>query len=78
LFAFGSAITDNLRIDSDIDFVVDIADNDPISYTEKYYNLKSEFEQLFKRQIDLLEHRAIKNPFLKEKIDQTKVLIYGK
>ncbi len=78
LFAFGSATTDNLRIDSDIDFVVDIADNDPFSYTEKYFRLKSQLEQLFNRQIDLLEQKAIKNPFLKENIDQTKVLIYGK
>jgi hypothetical protein len=78
LFVFGSAATDNLRNDSDIDFVVDIADNDPFSYTEKYFILKSQLEKLFKRQIDLLEEKAIKNPFLKENIDQTKVLIYGK
>ncbi len=78
LFALGSVTTDNLHNDSDIDFVVDIADNDPFSYTEKYFSLKSQLEQLFKRQIDLLEQKAIKNQFLMENIDQIKVLIYGK
>jgi predicted nucleotidyltransferase len=29
------------------------------------------------RHVDLLEQKAIKNPFLKKEIDQTKVLIYG-
>ena len=78
LFAFGSVLTDKFRIDSDIDLVVDIADNDPLSYSDKYFNLKYQLEQIFNRHIDLLEQKAIKNLYLKAKIDQTKILIYGK
>lgn len=78
LFAFGSVINKKLRPDSDIDFIVDIEDNDPVSYSDKYFNLKFQLEEIFKRHIDLLEQKAIRNKFLKNEIDRTKVLIYGK
>jgi predicted nucleotidyltransferase len=77
LFAFGSVTTDTFRPDSDIDFVVEIDDNDPISYSDKYFNLKFQLEEILKRQIDLLEQKAIRNRFLQSEIDRTKVLIYG-
>jgi predicted nucleotidyltransferase len=78
LFAFGSVITDRFNSDSDIDFVVEIDDNDPISYSDKYFNLKFQLEEILKRPIDLLEQKAIRNRFLKSEIDRTKVQIYGK
>ncbi len=78
LFAFGSVITDKFKSDSDIDLVVDIEDNDPISYSDKYFNLKFKLEEILKRQIDLLELKAIRNRFLKSEIDRTKIQIYGK
>ncbi|MFA5806087.1 MAG: nucleotidyltransferase domain-containing protein [Melioribacteraceae bacterium] len=77
LFAFGSITTDHFQSDSDIDLVVDIDEKDPLSYSDNYFNLKFHLEELLKRQIDLLELKAIKNPYLKKQIDQTKVLIYG-
>jgi predicted nucleotidyltransferase len=78
LFAFGSVITDKFKPDSDIDLVVDIEDNDPVSYSNKYFNLKFKLEEILKRQIDLLEQKAIRNRFLKSEIDRTKIQIYGK
>jgi len=78
LFAFGSVTRDELNPNSDIDLVVDIDDNDPLSYTDNYFDLKFQLEQLLKRNIDLLESRAIKNQYLKQNIDNTKVLVYGK
>ncbi|MDD3049968.1 MAG: nucleotidyltransferase domain-containing protein [Candidatus Cloacimonetes bacterium] len=78
LFAFGSVTTDNFKPDSDIDLVVEIDDNDPISYSDKYFDLKFQLEDILKRHIDLLEQKAVRNRFLKSEIDRTKVLIYGK
>jgi len=77
LFAFGSITTDHFQPESDIDLVVDIDEKDPLSYSDNYFNLKFHLEELLKRHIDLLEQKAIKNPYLKKQIDQTKVLIYG-
>jgi predicted nucleotidyltransferase len=78
LFAFGSITTDRFRPDSDIDLVVDIDENDPLEYTDYYFNLKFELEKLLNRQIDLLEQKAIRNKYLKDQIDKTKVLVYGR
>ena len=78
LFAFGSVTTKKFRSDSDIDLVIDIDDNDPISYSDKYFNFKFQLEEILKRQIDLLEQKAIRNRFLKSEIERTKVQIYGK
>ena len=78
LFAFGSVTTDKFGPDSDIDLVVDIDDNDPISYSDKYFNLKFRLEEILRRQIDLLEQKAIRNKFLRKEIDRTKIMIYGK
>ncbi len=78
LFAFGSVTRDELKPNSDIDLVVDIDSNDPLSYSDDYFGLKFQLEQLFKRHIDLLELRAIKNQYLRQNIENSKVLVYGK
>ncbi len=78
LFAFGSVTRGELKASSDIDLLVDIDSNDPLSYTDNYFGLKFQLEQLLKRQIDLLELRAIKNQYLKQNIDNSKVLVYEK
>lgn len=77
LFAFGSVITNKFSAKSDIDLLVNIKLNDPLKYAENYFDLKFQLEDLLNRKIDLLEEKAIKNPFLKESIDNSKLLIYG-
>lgn len=77
LFAFGSVIRNDYSETSDIDLLVDFDENDPYKYTDLYFNLKFKLEELLKKQVDLLEERAIRNRFLKQEIDNTKVKIYG-
>jgi predicted nucleotidyltransferase len=77
LFAFGSVTTNRFREDSDVDLIVDIDEEDPLAYTDKYFDLKFNLERLLNRKIDLLEQRALKNPYLINEIDRTKVLVYG-
>lgn len=77
LFAFGSVTRDDFNDTSDIDLVVDIDEIDPFKYTDIYFNLKSKLEDIFKRQVDLLEERAIKNRLFRRELDKTKVKIYG-
>ena len=77
LFAFGSVLSPDFKPDSDIDLIVDIDAKDPITYSNSYFNLKFELEQLFMREMDLLEQGTVKNPYLRKQIDETKVLIYG-
>jgi predicted nucleotidyltransferase len=77
LFVFGSVLTDKFNDKSDIDLLVDIDSNDPLVYADYYFNLKFALQELFKRPIDLLESRAMKNPYIIRNIDRSKFLIYG-
>lgn len=77
LFAFGSVTSDRFKPDSDVDLIVDIAESDPIAYSDSYFKIKEQLEAIFNRHVDLLEQKALKNPFLKKEIDRTKILIYG-
>ena len=76
LYVFGSVLTDKFNEKSDIDLLVDIDSNDPMVYADNYFNLKFALQELFKRPIDLLERKAMKNQYIIENIDRSKSLIY--
>ena len=77
MFVFGSVLSDRFQKDSDIDLIVDFQGVDLYDYADNYFNLKESLENLFQREVDLLEDKAIKNPYLRKSIDSSKVLVYG-
>ena len=70
-------MTDEFTESSDIDLIVEIDSDDPLEYADNYFNLKFALEEIFKRQIDLLENKAVKNQYLRENIDKSKSLLYA-
>ncbi|WPO77601.1 hypothetical protein [Flavobacterium sp. KACC 22761] len=48
-----------------------------MDYADNYFDFKFSLEEIFKRPIDLLEEKAIKNPYFKENLNKQKQLIYG-
>ena len=77
LYAFGSVLTPDFNIHSDIDLIVDFKEVDVKDYADNYFDLKFSLQDIFKRQIDLLEEQAIKNPYFKQVVNKTKELVYG-
>ena len=77
LYVFGSVLTNSFTDKSDIDLIVEIDSNDPLDYADNYFNLKFALEELLNRQIDLLEDKAIRNPYLRFNIDNSKTLLYA-
>ena len=77
LFVFGSILTDRFNDDSDVDMVVDFDKVTLEDYADNYFDLKFSLEDIFGREVDLLEDKAIRNPVLRRNIDNSKVLIYG-
>ena len=77
LSVFGSIVTAGFSLKSDIDFIVDFQDQDPLKYAENYFDLKFHLQDLLKRQIDLLESKSLRNPYLSKQIHSNKVAIYG-
>ncbi len=77
LFVFGSVLGNSFNEGSDIDFIVDFSGISLEEYADNYFDLKFSLEELLKRDVDLLEKKAIRNPYLRESIDSTKQLVYG-
>ncbi|WP_057938164.1 nucleotidyltransferase domain-containing protein [Algoriphagus resistens] len=75
--AFGSVARDDFNDDSDIDFVVGFEETDPFKYSDLYFQLKENLENLLHRHIDLIEERGIKNQIFRKELDSIKILIYG-
>jgi len=78
LYAFGSVLTDQFNVESDIDFIVSIVSTDPIEYAENYFELKFELEKIFNRKVDLLEQKAIRNKTFEHLVNKQKMLVYAR
>lgn len=77
LYAFGSVLTEKFNKDSDIDLIVDFDPIDVLNYADNYFDLKFSLQDMLHRPIDLLEEKAIKNPYFKQAITQNRRLVYG-
>ncbi len=67
LYVFGSVLTKRFNKDA-LPLQV---------YGDNYFEFKFALEDLLKRDVDLVEYNAIKNPYFKEELDETKQIIYG-
>ena len=77
LYAFDSVLTPNFNTNSDIDLIVDFKDIDVKDYADNYFDFKFSLQDIFNRSVDLLEEQAIKNPYFKKVVNETKELVYG-
>lgn len=78
LSLFGSAATDAFKPEtSDLDFLVTFHPMPSIAHKNAYFGLIDALEHLFKRPVDLIEEHAIKNPYFREEVEETKVVLYA-
>jgi len=77
LYAFGSVLTERFGTNSDVDLIVEFNDIPIEEYADNYFDFKFSLQDIFNRQVDLLEEQAIRNPYLRKNIDRKKQLIYG-
>jgi predicted nucleotidyltransferase len=77
LYAFGSVLTDRFNNESDIDLIVDFSNIDVEDYADNYFDFKFSLQDILNRTVDLLEEKAIKNPYFKQTVTKQKQLIYG-
>ena len=77
LYLFGSYSKGNANENSDVDLLVQFGNVDLLNYFDNFIDLKIKLEKLLGKPIDLVENKTIRNPFLKESIEQSQELIYG-
>jgi uncharacterized protein len=77
LYAFGSVLTNKFNNESDIDLVVDFDTMDISDYADNYFDFKFSLQKILNRPVDLLEEKAVKNPYFRKNLNQQRLLIYG-
>jgi predicted nucleotidyltransferase len=78
LSLFGSATRDDFDPErSDYDFLVDFEVLPPGQYSDAYFGLLESLERLFGRPVDLVVSSAIKNPYFRQSVEQTRALLYA-
>jgi uncharacterized protein len=75
---FGStAVGRDHSADSDLDFLVEFGTVPPGEYADTYFDLREALEHLYGRPVDLVVDSAIRNPYFRESVEQTKMLLYA-
>ena len=77
LEVFGTAASDEFNPESsDIDFLVEFLPLEPKEHADSYFSLIEDLEIVLKKQIDLVEVKAINNPYLLESINHAREVVY--
>ena len=81
LSVFGSVLTDRFNDNSDIDFLVTFLPHNPddmnFDYCRNYWDLENSLENLFGREVDLVEEDGLRNKYFIANVNRTKQLLYG-
>ncbi|HEX7365740.1 MAG TPA: nucleotidyltransferase domain-containing protein [Pelobium sp.] len=75
---FGSVLTQKFDVTSDVDFIVNLEEGiEPAEAGTHLWNLHDDLRLLLNRDVDILTERSLKNPYLIQEINNTKLPIYG-
>lgn len=77
LSLFGSQVRGDAHAESDFDFVVTFDRSKAGKLSDRFFGLLFYLEDHLAAQVDLLEEEAIRNPYLREAIEEEKQVIYG-
>lgn len=71
----GSAAREDFSPSSDVDVVVSFGSDERLF--GRYFDLKERLEAIFERPVDVIEERAIKNPYFRRMIEKDRIRVYG-
>ena len=79
LYAFGSILTNRFSETSDVDLLVNFkkSEIELSEYADNFFDFMYSLESLLSRKIDLVCDDAVRNPYFRQELDETKQLIYG-
>ncbi len=77
MYAFGSISSESFNDESDLDFLVSFRPMDYGDYTDNYFMLAKELEQLFQRDVDLVTENSLSNPYFIKMVERTKLPVYA-
>lgn len=75
---FGSAVGTSFDVrSSDVDVLVDFDAGPEFDYFGTYFDLKEGLERILDRPVDLVSATSIRNPYFKQRVLDTKELLYA-
>ncbi len=79
LDVFGSATRDDFdEARSDVDFLVEFSYDVPgMGALRQYFGFKEDLEKLLGRVVDLVSPEALRNPFLRAGVDESREAVYA-
>ncbi len=78
LEAFGSATRGDFdQQRSDLDFLVEFHPCEPRAHYENYFGLLEALVDLFGRPVDLIEPQTIRNPIVRRRAEESRMLLYA-
>lgn len=79
LWVFGSIMTPRFNENSDVDLLVDF-DNSRIPLLERadnFFDFIFALEDIFGRKVDMTINKAIRNPYFRKEVDETRKLLWS-
>ncbi len=77
LALFGSGASERFDpASSDIDLLVEFHPMKPAEHADSYFSLEEDLRLLFGLPIDLVEPGPIRNPYFREAVEQTQVVLF--
>jgi hypothetical protein len=74
---FGSAATGRFdQAASDMDFLVEFEPLEPVAYADAYFRLREGLQSLFGREVDLVTHASVTNPFFRDRIESERQTLF--
>ena len=76
---FGSGARDDFNEErSDLDFLVTFDEPTRIGYFDRYFGLMEKLGEVFNRKVDLVEEKAITNPYFRKVVNRERKLVFAR
>lgn len=77
LYVFGSASRNELKEDSDVDFLYTMQENIPeMTYADKFFDMQWSLEALLGKKVDMVPEKYLRNRFFIREVNETKQILY--
>lgn len=76
LSLFGSAVRDDFGPDSDVDLLL-VFEDDHHPGIDEYLAMQDDFKALFNREVDLVNLKYLRNPFLRKEVLSTRKVVHA-
>jgi hypothetical protein len=77
LYVFGSASRNEMKEDSDVDFLYTMKETTPLlEYSDIFFDMLWAFEALLGKKVDMVPAKYLRNRIFIEEVNNTKEIIY--